>query len=83
MKRSTAILALIAVLLLAVGVSTAVACGGDKVSKLVGVTFDRCMEVNATLAFECPGREDRTFITISREDGRELYETLKNRYEPK
>jgi hypothetical protein len=61
--------------------SIAVACDDNKVSKLAGVAIDRCMEQKITLSFDTPGKRDRAFITINREDGRELYEALRHRYE--
>lgn len=63
--------------------SVALACDGDKVSKLAGVAIDRCMAQNVTLSFDVPSKRDRLFVTINREDGRELYETLRARYEKK
>lgn len=61
----------------------AVACEGDRISKLAGVAIDRCQRRDVTLSFDVPGQQDRLFVTIDRKDGKRLYETLRDRYEAK
>jgi hypothetical protein len=60
--------------------AAALACEGDRVVALATIAVDRCMHRNVTLGFDRPGH-DREFVTISNDDARKLYETLKPIYE--
>lgn len=81
MKRSIVYTALF---LIAVAVfSTNASACGDRVAKFVSIAVDRCTRQDVTLSFdgEVVQDGDRTFVTIDREDGRRLYEMLRQRYE--
>jgi hypothetical protein len=62
--------------------STNVSACGDRVARFVNIAVDRCTRQDVTLSFdgEVVLDGERTFITISREDGRRLHELLDQRY---
>lgn len=73
--------AIITLLFLVCAGSVAVACEGDRITKLAGVAVSRCLHRTVTLSFDCPGERERLFVTVDDHDARELYETLKAVYE--
>lgn len=75
-------LALVAVAVLSMDARAAGCGGGSRVARFLAIAVDRCARQDVTISFEGGVHRDRgrVYVTVSREDGKRLYELLDRRY---